>query len=510
MQNVNGTAAPAAADGRGGLRERLTSPGSLVVGAAMVAVLVVLIRRVGDPDFWWHLATARWILDNHALPSHDLFTYTVPGHVWTDHEYGTELFIIGLFRAGGFAAVSLGFALVTWLGFWLILARTRLQRTPALITAAVLGLAAVTGVAVWGPRSQMVTFAFTCLELYWLEAYMRGRSRALYWLPLVVVLWANLHGGFVVSLVFVGVAMVVEAVLAVVSRGDGAHRGRALRLLAVLVACGVAGLVSPHGFELYTYAVKTQFSSVQQGFIAEWHSPDFHRLDERGLEAMILLLAIGFAVRRPRLWDVAVGVVATVLALQSVRHTVIFVAAVAPIIAWSYGEAWDALALRRRMDGWTAARVPLLRGVAALLIVACVAGTAVVARSTLRGQSASTAANFPTGAADWLAAHPQTGTRMFNAYDWGGYLIYRFDYPPERTRPVFSFGEAELMGDPLMQELSDIENAKPDWQDILDRNGVDYVVERPDSPLSMALSIAPGWTKAYDDGFAVIFAKQSG
>ena len=131
------------------------------------------------------------------------------------------------------------------------------------------------------------------------------------------------------------------------------------------------------------------------------------------------------------------------------------------------------------------------------------AGTRAAAH-TLSSQTASTDANFPVGAANWLEAHPTVGTRMFNAYDWGGYLIYRF-YP---DRLVFIYGEATELGNQLMQEVSDVENAEPDWQTILNEHGVNYVVERTDSALGMALGVDPQWKQVYDDGFAVIFVKR--
>ena len=99
---------------------------------------------------------------------------------------------------------------------------------------------------------------------------------------------------------------------------------------------------------------------------------------------------------------------------------------------------------------------------------------------------------------------------MFNAYDWGGYLIYRFygDANGDANRPVFIYGEATELGNQLLQEVSDVENAEPDWQTILTEHGVNYVVERTDSALSMALGVDPQWKRVYDDGFAVIFVKR--
>ena len=94
---------------------------------------------------------------------------------------------------------------------------------------------------------------------------------------------------------------------------------------------------------------------------------------------------------------------------------------------------------------------------------------------------------------------------MFNAYDWGGYLIYRFYR--DANRRVFIYGEATEVGNQLLREVSDVENAEPDWQTILDEHGVDYVVERTNSALSMALGVDPQWKQVYGDGFAVIFVK---
>ena len=485
---------------------RWTTPGALLVAIATVLLLTVLTRRVGDPDFWWHMRIAQWMVDNHSLPSHDVFTYTVPGNPWVDHEYATELIMYGLFQIGGFALVSIFFALVTWAGFLLILKRIRLDPMPAVISALMLGLAALAGAAVWGPRSQMITFALTCLELYWLEGFLRDRSHALYALPAVVVVWANLHAGFVFSLLFVGVACACELVLWW-TQHDGEHRWRAGRLGLVLTLCAVAGLITPHGLDLYRYVIKTQLSSVQQSFIAEWHSPDFHRLDTRGLELMILLLLGGFSLRRPRLWDVALALTATVFALQAVRHTAIFVAAATPVVAWSYAGVWERLAPVARLRAFVSVHVDEVRAGFAAVLTTTVVFTALFARTTLNAQAASTNANFPVDAVQWLRDHPGTGTHVFNAYDWGGYLAYSF-YPQENRR-VFSFGEAVVMGDPLMQEVSDVENAKPDWLSILEEHQVDYVVERPDSPLAMTLSFSPNWVRVCcNDDFAVIFVRQ--
>ena len=194
--------------------------GAFVVLAVMIAMLPLIVRRVGDADYWWHITTARWILDHHALPTHDLFTYTVPTHAWTDHEYLTELVMYGLGRVGGQLAISVAFGLVTWAGFWFILRRITVQPTHVVATAAALGLGAVAGVAVWGPRPQMITFALVCVELYLIERFLRTGYRGLYAMPLIMLAWANLHGGFVIAFLFLGIAVAVELVRWLIDRTD--------------------------------------------------------------------------------------------------------------------------------------------------------------------------------------------------------------------------------------------------------------------------------------------------
>ena len=140
------------------------------------------------------------------FPGHELYSYTVSDRVWADQEWGSEVLGDLIFRGGGFLAFSLAYVAITWAGFWFIWRRIGLERVPALIAGACIAVAAAAGVEVWGSRSQMISFALTCLTLYWVESYLRDRNRHLYLLPLVTLVWANFHGGFVYGLAVLGLA----------------------------------------------------------------------------------------------------------------------------------------------------------------------------------------------------------------------------------------------------------------------------------------------------------------
>ncbi|HEY0829546.1 MAG TPA: hypothetical protein VGE99_00290 [Candidatus Dormibacteraeota bacterium] len=485
------------------LTERLSAR-TLLLGGVMSVILVLFTGPEQDPDFWWHLRIGRWMVENRMLPSTDIFTFTASSHVWTDHEYLTEILMWLIYSKLGLTVLVLAFGLLTWSGFWLIY--RQVARQPFVFIGLGLAIGAVAGAPIWGPRAQMITFALSCLELYWLHGYLSGRSRALNFFPFVMVLWANLHGGWVIGFVWLGVAMGTELFMWAWEQENPAHRMHVRRLVVISAASVFAVAVTPHLLSLYPYPFQTQGSVAQQRLIVEWFSPDFHQVYLRPFEAMVFLLVGGFALRRPTLYEFLLTAIALFLALQSVRNIALFVAATTPVLINTYGSWWrEYLAARK----WTIALPPrpLFAVTTAVVLVFIVGATALRVTSEVSPsrQQQLDATTYPVGAADWLAAHPDVGTHMYNQYGWGGYLAYRFY--PQKNREVFIFGEAALMGDPLLNDYEDVQTLRPDWKQILDRYAVDYVVYNKGEALSNVLATQPDWTEVYQDSVAVIYVR---
>jgi hypothetical protein len=476
----------------------------MIPAAAVCAILPFVVRRVGDPDYFWHVLTGQWMVQHRALPRSELFTYTVSGAPYTDQEYGTQLVFYALRRIGGLVLVSVFFAALAWAGFWLLFARIRERRYSPVIAAASLLLGAGAGFPLWGPRPQMFDFLFISLELLWLERFLAGRSRAINWLPLVVIVWANLHGGFVFAFFILGLTLAAEFL-----RWFWEHRPsvqvRGLRRLTLIAAASVVcSVITPWTLSLHAYVLRTWFSSQLSSFVREWQSPDFHSANMLPFGAMLVILFVGMALRRPPIRDVLLSVGAAILALRAWLFIPVFVAVATPLIAWMWSDIATAAAERIRQ--WHSAGSPawFRRACFGALCLAATAGVAVSAH-TLTGQAVATRQNYPVGAADWLDAHPTVGTRMFNEYAFGGYLAYRFY--PEKNRRVFIYGETELMGDPLLAEYVDLNQVHSNWSAVLDKYGVDYIVFPPDTPLAAVLDASGRWRRVYADDVAVIFVR---
>ena len=81
-------------------------PQRVLVLALFIALLAMSAREIADPDFWWHLATGRYIVETRSIPHHDVFSYTATDHKWITHEWLTQVGMIALYSGGGLTALQ--------------------------------------------------------------------------------------------------------------------------------------------------------------------------------------------------------------------------------------------------------------------------------------------------------------------------------------------------------------------------------------------------------------------
>jgi hypothetical protein len=362
------------------------------------------------------------------------------------------------------------------------------------------GLTLALGVAaanpIWGPRIQMITFALAALTYLWVKRYCEGSSRALYLLPVVALVWVNLHAGFVLGYAILGIALVVEA-LRYLLRRPGAMAFPRLRAMAAVLAASVAvAIVNPNGWDIYLYPFQTGGSPEQQRLIVEWFSPNFQMTQIWAFEAMIFLIIGGLALSRriePR--QFLLVLVGLGLALHSVRNLSLFMLVAVPALADYAQQARERVAFR-----WPR-RVPKTNTVTfALNLVMIVLVLAIVAVASLpslrqRVDGKLVARDFPIKAADFVGQHPPPG-HMLNVYGWGGYLIFRL-YGQTPPQPVFIFGDAALDGDQLLRDYDHLQSLGSDQAQLFDRYDINWVIFHSNDPIITELRqihSAPGVT----------------
>lgn len=462
-------------------------------------------RAVDDPDFWWHLRTGEYIVQTHSIPHHDIYSFTNSGKPWIAHEWLSEVMFYGIYRALGWGGLIVLFGAV--IGGAFALTYFRSEGRPYIAGLAVL-LAAVSTYPTWGVRPQMLSLLLTSVFLFVLLSKKEGAVslRRLWWLPVLMLLWANLHAGYAVGLTLIA-AVLVGTLLDGAFGFDPAGQTRAqVRALAiVLVVSTAVVLLNPNGVRLLSYPFETLHSHAQQTYIAEWASPDFHQGRFQPFLALLFVTFIALAIspKRPRPKELLLLLATAYAGMRSIRHIPIFALVAAPILA----EHLHAILQERGWAAWLDAppRLPPPRKAALnLLLVTAVLAFAVLRVGLLvKRQSGTEAEKYPQAAVQFLNRERPAGP-IFNYYDWGGYFIWKL-YPTYR---VYIDGRADVYGDSFLDSFAQTYRAQSDWREPLRRYGVQTVVLPPETAMASALRQDQNWDNIFEDKQAVIFTRR--
>lgn len=488
--------------------ERITSPAGLFVCAAFVITLLPVTSIIHDPDFWWHLRAGQLILAHGGLLATDPFTFTVPTHAWTMHEWLTEVFFAAANSAAGLGLIVLVLSLVTWVGIGCIGLRAALRHPNRFVLGLGLLLTAVAGYPIWGPRVQMVTFCFAALTLLLVERHIVRGGRLVWVLVPLYLLWSNLHSGFIIGLGFIALVLVAEVAGRWFAMPDPAPVSRLRTLLLVLLACTAVSLINPNGPAILVYAFLTQGSGAQQTLILEWHSPSFQDWVVMPFGLMLLSLIALIAInRRLRARDAALLAAGVALSLQSVRHIAIFLAAAAPLWIEQASLAAKRLHWRPRKRPLPSLRFRVVVFIA--LIGGLLAGYGAGRLAPAMQQQPNTltyAQQYPVCAARWLAQAPEP-LRIFNQYGEGGYLA---DTLSAKGDKIYIFGDAALMGDALLYKYASITSVQPGWSQAIRSSGAQVVLYDANTPLADVMQASPDWVEVYHDPLSVAFVPATG
>lgn len=382
---------------------------------AALLLLGLFSPEAADTDSWWHLATGRFVLEHHALPVPDPFAFTTAGarnaYAGEDvtrrfnltHEWLAQTVMYLAYRAGGFAGMVLWRAalLAAFCGLAGWIAYRRSGGYYRGMAAAFLAAWVASGFAY--DRPYLLTFLLLSVAIAILEA-----GRPLWLLPPLFVIWANCHGGFVLG----WLAVSAYAADAWLQRRD--WRPGAWGAAAIL-----ASGLNPNGFQVVAVLFHYRRSFLQSKLL-EWAAPALWPPQPFELLMAGAALVLLWQRRRVRAADWLLFVAFAAAGLNAQRNTVL-IGFLAPVLIAAYVP-------------WKRPAPAFTRYAVSAAMAAALAG-GIVFGSFFQLRAAEW--RFPKGAADFLLAHHVSG-RMFNTYEYGGYLIWRL-WPRER---VFIDGRA--------------------------------------------------------------------
>jgi hypothetical protein len=477
---------------------------------------------LSDGDTGWHIRTGDWMVANHVVPTHDLFSFSKPNGVWYAWEWLSDLVFSGLNHVGGLRAVVL-LSLLLLCAIFTLLFRLAARHASRVVAIVITVLAVASSSVHWLARPHLFTLLFLVLFFYLLERVRAGRTRLagipyFVLLPAATLLWTNLHGGFIVGVLMVAVYGAGELLTAAFSADPAVRRPAAMRAaswFATALACLAASLVNPYGWRLHVHLFEYLRDPYASQHIAEFFTLSFHHPAAIFFEALLLLSAVSvfWYGSQGRFTESLLLLIFGHAGLLAARNIPLFAIVSTPLVAEAV-DAWLARLPHFEVAAWLrnagarfnqlAAETNATDMIPRWHLVSA-AGFALVAAILFapappkRFRSEYDPKSYPAAAIEVLRR--DTSARVFTHDVWGDYIIWRL-YPTGR---VFVDGRSDYYGDDFENKYIDVLNVKKGWEQILDDFGVNTILLPPSAPLSGVLKENSRWRAVYDDGVALIF-----
>jgi hypothetical protein len=498
----------------------------IVLLAAMTGGILAP-RLLGDASIGWHIRNGELMLDSHSITRADPFSVTMNGKAWYAWEWLYDMAVAGVHHWFGVNGVVFFTAVIIAATCALTL-RLSLRRGADLPVAAVL-LALSLGASMIHlfARPHVLSWLFTVIWFQLLDSSpgMRcSNSRRLWWLPVLMLLWVNLHGGFVLGFVLLGLYLLSNAIRYFRCKLEEMHRSIVKRLRAlglVTAASFAASLINPYGYRLHVHVYRYLSSRWLMNHIDEFLSPDFHGVAQQCFVLILLITIVALAIgRKPPLEHVLVLLFAAYSGLYASRSlpvsSLLLTLMVAPLLTQAVGEGRTnsglSSSLKVFFSRWEAfgsrmASIELSQRGHIWPLAALALGLLVCAQQGRIGSYQWMNAHFdgkrfPVQASEVIV---QRGIRepIFSPDSWGGYLIYRL-YPQTR---VFVDDRHDLYGEEFLKNYLKAVRVTPDWDSLLNDQRVNWVLLPTGSSLANMLEQAARWNVVYRDGTAVLFQR---
>jgi len=461
----------------------------LYLGLVLFVILtIVFLLPVTPNDYWWYVRIGQDTLQAGLVPARDALSSTQAGAPVIYHSWLSAVIFWLLYHSGGLALTFLARGAVLAMTYALVWLLACHGGSGAKLACLLTLLAALASSNNWSMRPQVFTYPLFTLALWSLYHWEKRKTKKAWLLPVICLLWVNLHGSFVLLFLLIGAALVFG-------------RGNRKLLSMALVASLAMTLVNPRGFGAWTYVAASLHAPASQTFSVEWKPP----INEGWQMNMFFIWLLSFPflaafsqrklARLEWAWFLGFGF----LALWGERYVIWFVL-ILTILTASLLAEWGARFLDRPRRGGVPALDIALTMLFTLLPLAILPGL----REGWWDKAPSPLENTPVQATAWLAVHPDLPGPLWSEIGFSSYL--EFALP---SRPTWIDTRFEVFPLEQWEQYRAISLGEWNWQSLLDEVGVNLLMVSPlEQPrLLSALEISTCWREVYRDEIAVIFQR---
>jgi hypothetical protein len=461
---------------------------------------------LNDADTGYHIRAGEHILQTLSVPRHDIFSFLTPPLPWTAHEWLSEVIMAFFHGFHGLTGVVLFFALLIATSFAVLFRILQTEGSYVLVNVAIILLVITSSEIHWLARPHMFSLFLMIIWYFILDQYQYRDRNYLYLLPPLMLLWVNLHGGFMAGFMLICVYLAGNALR--LFAADAAVRGESRRRLRdyglLLLFCLLASLANPHGVHILLFPFTLASNSFLMDNVAEFLSPNFH--EAMPFKYLLLLMIVLFSVsrKRPNGIEIMLVLLFVNMSLYSARYIPLFAVIVAPILSAQANEVVGRAGGKfmdffRRRSARIAAVDASSKGhlwpLAAVLLVVILAAGGNISFAFDKKMK-------PVAAVDFLKREHIKG-HMFDNDEFGDYIIYAA-WPEYR---VFFDGRSDMYGIARMKDYLEVARAQRGWDEVLKKYHIDWIIYDAGSSLALLLEERDDWKLIYADKVAEIFVR---
>ena len=425
-----------------------------------------------DPDLGWHLRYGQLILSS-GLPQSDPFSYTMPSYIYANHEWLQDIILSTWQSWGGLELPSLIFAILTTSTIFLSIPKITVTWQFATIF-----LSAAIFLSFAGIRPQTVSWLFFVIVLKIIKS-----QRFFLLLPLIFLVWANLHGGFIIGLISLFIYVLSKTI---------SERKILTKEVSVLILSILVTLINPYQFKLWQEIWKSATDPALRTVIEEWFPLLFA---PQPLTIIWSLIFIYFFIKYKSglsLFEKILYPILFLAAVSSGRNMPFFILATMPF-SITFSQKY--------------------RKILIILFYLFLA-TFLLSVAQIFSPAKIDSVNYPAAAISFLKKQQIEG-EIFAPYSWGGYLIWQ--YPQKKVfidgrmpswRQDFIKGESEY----ALGEYLDVLKNKYQLEEVFNKYKIGLVLwsissrEKYTEEFTKNLPRS-GWKKIYEDEVAVIYER---
>lgn len=502
--------------------------GIFCIAIAIIVYMLTFNTGLPDYDLWARLAVGSIFFQTGNVLQHDIFSYLPTKDLWIDHEWGSGVvfyFLVRYFGDWGLFALK---AFMLSAIFILIIHTVKLRNphtAPGIFYFILIAIALLPGVTNL-LRCQMFTYLFFSLWLYLLEKIRQTDDKRrdpdcpaggspqisflkfvphppfLWLFPLTMLLWANVHGGFIAGMGLVGLY----------AFGELLNRRHPVKYFVILGMIVPVTLINPYGFELWHYIIDAAL--MPRPDITEWHSISLngpfhvfagikmhiHALFIVFTALTLIVLAQSLMQRKKTDWtSLLLFTVLLYIGVKHQRHTAFFILAVPALFYRDYlGLPGFVAGLFRNYPRPESSKAWQNAGVGAGFVVLLIIFALYMPQLT--NKIIVNPSAYPVGSLEFIKQNNIRGN-LATSYTWGSYALWKL-YP--QCKILIDGRYEEVYADDIYEKAMRFSENRGDWQSVIRQYRTDIIVLPKDKYSPADVLNLPGWEIVYQDACSVL------